>query len=139
MIIISGKPIAKKRPRFARRGKFVQTYNDQQTEEGKFFLQAKMQWKEKPLSGPISIKMTFFIPRPKFHFGTGKNAGKLKKSAPEYPNKKPDLDNYEKFACDCLNGLCWHDDSQIVDSMTRKRYVKRCPRTEIEISQKEWG
>jgi Holliday junction resolvase RusA-like endonuclease len=32
LITIPGKPIAKKRPRFARRGKFVTTYNDQQTE-----------------------------------------------------------------------------------------------------------
>ena len=133
IIIIPGKPIAKKRPQFARRGKYVQTYNSQQTEEGKFFLQAKMQWKGEPLTGPVSIRMTFFVQRPKSHFGTGKNSGKLKPSAPEFPEKKPDLDNYEKFASDCLNGICWKDDSQIVDSMTRKRYTATNPRTEIEI------
>jgi phage terminase large subunit GpA-like protein len=35
-ITIPGPPIAKKRPKFARRGKFVTTYNPQDSEEGRW-------------------------------------------------------------------------------------------------------
>jgi Holliday junction resolvase RusA-like endonuclease len=138
LITIPGKPIAKNRPRFARRGKFVQTYSDQETEAGKFYLQARMQCKSEPLECPLMVRMSFFLPRPKSHYGTGRNAGKLKSSAPPYPDKKPDVDNYEKFAADCLNGLAWKDDSQVVDCHSKKRYSEN-PRTVIEIKpMEEW-
>ena len=136
-IIIIGKPIAKKRPRFARRGKFTVTYSDQETEEGKFYLDAKSQAKER-LEGPLCVNMAFFLPRPKGHYGTGKNSGVLKASAPIYPVSKPDRDNLEKFASDCLNGLAWRDDSQIVDGRCRKLYEDHIgPRTEITIEAME--
>ena len=62
IIIIPGKPIAKKRPRFARRGKFVKTYSAQETEEGRTFLEIKSQWKQKPLDCPVIVEMTFLFP-----------------------------------------------------------------------------
>jgi Holliday junction resolvase RusA-like endonuclease len=130
-IVIEGAPIAKKRPRFARRGQFVQTYNDQETEEGKWLLLAKGQVKDL-FQGPLKVKMLFAMPRPKGHFGTGKNAAKLKPSAPQQHTKKPDLDNLVKFAKDCLNGVAWRDDSQVFELEARKIYGDR-PRTEIII------
>lgn len=36
--------------------------------------------------------------------------------------KKPDIDNIAKAALDALNGLAWHDDSQVVSLLVRKRY-----------------
>ena len=35
-----------------------------------------------PFTGPLKLEVTFFFPRPKGHFGTGKNAGILKATAP---------------------------------------------------------
>jgi len=133
-IKIPGEPIAKKRPRFARRGKFVTTYNDQQTEEGKFIQQALFQiGKKEPLREPILIDMDFYKSRPKSHYGTGRNAGKIKKSSPRWPITKPDIDNYIKFVLDCLNGVAWTDDSLVVLTKAGKFYSEK-PRTEISIS-----
>jgi Holliday junction resolvase RusA-like endonuclease len=121
-IIVSGKPIAKKRPRFVRKGNFVSTYNDQLTEEGRFILDVKQQYNLPLIDGPISINLTFVMPRPKAHFGTGRNAGGLKTSAPKYHTKKPDIDNLVKFVFDCLNGIVWVDDAQIITLFARKIY-----------------
>jgi len=119
-IEIPGNPISKNRPRFARRGRFVKTYSDQTTESGLFFLSAMEQVGEK-LFGPLFVQFRFEIARPKSHYGTGKNSGKLKPSAPQWPHgQKQDFDNLEKFACDCLNGLAWEDDRQIVEAHTKK-------------------
>jgi hypothetical protein len=46
---IPGIPIAKKRPRFMRRGKFVQTYNCQESEEGRFMWQMKSRYPHAPI------------------------------------------------------------------------------------------
>jgi Holliday junction resolvase RusA-like endonuclease len=135
-IIVKGKPIAKKRPRFARRGKFVTTYNDQETEEGKFLLEAKSQVKIMfDSSEAITIHCRFAMPRPKNHFGTGKNAETLKKNVPYLHTKKPDLDNLIKFVLDCLNGVAWKDDSQIWSIEAYKYYAMK-PQTYIEIEGK---
>ena len=131
-IVIHGKPIAKKRPRFARRGKFVQTYSDQETEEGLAYLEAKQQINIPPMEGPLKLTAIFYMPRPKSHYGTGRNADKLKPSASRYPTVKPDLDNLLKFYCDVLNGLAWNDDSQVVIKIGEKRYSGNSEgRTEI--------
>ena len=131
-IVIHGKPIAKKRPRFARRGKYVATINDQETEEGKFFLEARHKYDGNPLQGALSLSVSFRMPRPKAHYGTGKNSSKLKLSAPRHHTKKPDLDNLVKFVKDCLNNLAWEDDCQVVRLEAEKVYDDT-PKTIIQI------
>lgn len=131
-IIIPGNPIAKKRPRFARRGKFMAAINDQQTEEGKFLLLAREQINEQ-LSGPLVVSCKFVMSRPKGHYGAGRNSGILKPSAPQHHVGKPDMDNLIKFAWDCLNGAAWGDDAQIVSMLAWKRYGEN-PRTEVTIT-----
>lgn len=133
-LIIPGKPVAKKRPRFARQGNFVRTYNDQETEEGKFLLLARDQIPE-PITGhPVEVAMVFHMPRPRSHFGTGKNQGKLKPSAPKHHTIKPDIDNLIKFPLDVLNGVAWTDDKQIITVTGCKVYSDK-PRTEIMIHE----
>ena len=119
---IQGAPIAKKRPRFYSRktksGKnFVGTYNAQGTEEGKFIQQVLVSLPGgfKPYQGAIAISLIYFIGRPKAHYGTGRNKDVLKASAPKYPTKIPDIDNYEKFVFDCLNEIVYQDDKQIIN------------------------
>ena len=135
-ITIPGKPIAKRRPRFARHGKFVRTYNDQETEEGRFLFEAKQQIDKPPMEGPLAVSCRFFMPRPKSHYGTGRNAGKLKASAPDHHIIKPDIDNLKKFVLDCLNGVAWKDDCQVIKASLMKGFSEN-PRTEIEISRIE--
>ncbi|WP_289020384.1 RusA family crossover junction endodeoxyribonuclease [Desulfobacter postgatei] len=137
-ITIPGKPIAKMRPRFAKRGKFMQAYNAQETEEGKFIAQVLHQIGTgyKPIGGPVHVDFRFFMPRPKGHYGTGKNAGKIKQSAPKWHTKKPDIDNLEKFVLDCLNEIVFNDDAQIISTTAGKEYAET-PKTVIKIASLE--
>lgn len=123
-IVIKGNPIAKKRPRFVRRGKFVGTYNSQETEEGRWLWEAMRQLPKEPMVGPVKMVCEFVFLRPKSHFGTGRNAGKLKPSAARYHIQTPDKDNCEKFAMDCLNKHAYNDDCQVVYSTTSKRWAE---------------
>ena len=119
MIIIPGKPIAKKRPRFARRGKFVVTYSDQETEEGKVLFHIQQQWKEAPITGPITLKLFFAMPVP----DSTSNKKKVAMIQDEIHHvKKPDLDNLIKFVKDCGNEIIWKDDSQIIELSAKKFY-----------------
>ena len=130
-IIIPGNPIAKKRPRFTRRGKFVTTYNCQETEESRWLYEAQKQIKDQKLEGAIGIEFKFFFQRPNSHYGTGKNKGKIKANAPILHTKKPDIDNCIKFCLDCLNSV-WRDDSAVWCLRAEKTYDDN-PRTEINI------
>lgn len=40
------------------------------------------------------------------------------------PTKKPDADNIAKVICDALNGVAYHDDSQVVRLIVKKTYTK---------------
>lgn len=125
-ITIPGKPIAKKRPRFYRKGKFVGTYNAQQTEEGRWLLEAQKQVDKKIVGKPIHVEMFFVMPIPK---GTSKKKHKGMIGKPHI--KKPDIDNLIKFALDCMNGLCWHDDSMVALLCATKIYG-HTPQTYIQ-------
>lgn len=49
------------------------------------------------------------------------------------PTKKPDLDNVAKVVCDALNGIAYHDDTQICRLALYKHYGET-PRVEVEIA-----
>jgi Holliday junction resolvase RusA-like endonuclease len=134
-ILIPGKPIAQNRPRFARRGKFVTTYSDQETEAGRFFLLAREQINRK-MPGAVKLSAVFRFKRPKSHYGTGKNSTTIKQGSPIFHTKKPDTDNLIKFILDCLNSLAWDDDCQIVEIRAIKAYAE-VEETEILISEVE--
>ena len=123
IFILFGKPIPKKRPRFTKRGNFVQTYNCQKKDEDNFRRHLKFQFKSDPLSCPLIINFEFVFARPKNHYGTGKNSGKLKATSPEFHAVKPDKDNLEKFALDCMEGVVFNNDSQVFSGATMKRYA----------------
>ena len=130
-IIISGKPIAKKRPRFARRGKFVTTYSDQETEEGKVLWEIRQQRPEKPIETPISIYLWFGMPIPK---STPKKQIKAILAGNRQHTKKPDIDNLIKFYLDVMNSEVFIDDKQIYYLSAIKEYDEK-PRTEIRINE----
>jgi len=66
------------------------------------------------LTGALRLECEFLILRPKGHYGTGRNSGQLKPSAPLYPIVKPDLTKMIRAAEDALTGIIWRDDSQVV-------------------------
>lgn len=130
-LTIPGIPIAKKRPRFARRGKFVVTYNDQGTEEGRFLFEAQRQWRREPLKEPLIVECSFFMPIPK---GTSKKKILAMLAGTEKHTKKPDASNLIKFIEDCLNGFVWKDDSQIF-RIVGEKFFSESPRTLIQIKE----
>lgn len=88
-----------------------------------------------PQGVACTLSARFHLARPEDHWGTGRNAGQLRPSAPPDPIGRPDIDNYVKLVADALNGHWWHDDSQIVClAGVHKLYVApgEQPRTVID-------
>lgn len=74
--------------------------------------------------GPVSVTVTFYLPRPKGHYGTGRNAHLLKPSAPDYPTTKPDGDKLVRSLFDALGEAgVWKDDAQVVNHEACKAYA----------------
>jgi Holliday junction resolvase RusA-like endonuclease len=84
-----------------------------------------------PLVGPLFLDVTFCFPRPKSHFGTGKNADVLKDNAPIYHVAKPDCDKLVRAIGDSLTGIVYRDDSQLAAVIAKKLYGS--PRAVIKI------
>ncbi len=76
----------------------------------------------KPLTGPLSIACAFVMPRPKGHFGSGRNAGAVRATAPKLPTVKPDATKLFRSTEDALSGILWVDDAQIVKQVVGKEY-----------------
>ena len=130
-IEVKGKPIAKARPRFARVGKFVRTYDPQETEEGRFLFEVQKQWARPPIEGPLKVRCSFEMPIPK---GTSKKKTWAMIKEEIKHTKKPDISNLIKFVEDCLNGVVWRDDSQIVYLAGGKFYSEE-PKTIIMVEE----
>lgn len=75
-------------------------------------------------AGPVRVFIEFTLDRPKSHYGTGRNAGRVKDSAPAYPAVKPDIDKLTRAVLDALTEAgMWMDDAQVVDLQVTKRYT----------------
>lgn len=68
------------------------------------------------LDEPLLSEMVFSFTRPAGHFGTGRNAGVLKPSAPERPAGTPDLSKLARSTEDALTTAgIYRDDARIVE------------------------
>ncbi len=85
-----------------------------------------------PLDGPVKVRAEFYFPRPKSHYGTGKNAVHVKDAAPDFHSVKPDGDKLARAIGDALTGIVFRDDSQIAVWRIVKRYGEPA-RCELEI------
>jgi Holliday junction resolvase RusA-like endonuclease len=77
---------------------------------------------ETPFVCAIKVEFTFLIPRPKSHFGTGKNSKLLKPLAPSDPIGKPDVLKLARAVEDAMTGIIYADDSQIIIEDLQKGY-----------------
>jgi len=75
------------------------------------------------LIGPVALMVQFLFPRPSGQLGSGRNAGKVKPSAPMAPAGRPDLDKLIRSVCDALKGIAWADDSQVCSLWAKKDYA----------------
>ncbi len=80
---------------------------------------------ESPPTGAIAATIFFYLPRPKGHYRTGKNAGRLRPSAPCHHFKRPDVDKLGRAILDALTGVCWADDAQLTVVTLGKYYTNR--------------
>jgi Holliday junction resolvase RusA-like endonuclease len=79
------------------------------------------------LDGPLAVRMTFYVPRPKGHYSRrdaigGFVTGALVPSAPAYPTTRPDVLKLARAVEDACTGIVWRDDAQIVSEWLQKRY-----------------
>jgi Holliday junction resolvase RusA-like endonuclease len=78
-----------------------------------------------PFAGPVDLTVTFFVRRPKGHYGTGRNANVLKPSAPAFPTTRPDTTKLVRAVEDAMSDAAvWGDDAQVVDQHAFKRYCE---------------
>ena len=77
----------------------------------------------------FTVNIVFYMPIPK---SWTKHQKFMAVMGVETPNKKPDLDNLEKFVLDCANGILFHDDAMVICLSSEKIYSKN-PRTEMEV------
>ena len=125
-IELCGKPQSKLRPRFSKRG----TYDPQYKEKKATQLLLRNAWPSSPLTNEINLDLSFFLPCPKSW------SKKKKKSVNSiFHLVKPDIDNLLKFYLDCMNGIVYADDKQIVSLSSKKMYCLDDPRTVIVIKQ----
>ena len=86
-----------------------------------------------PIGGPVRLEVAFVFARPRSHFGTGRNAGRLKASAPHYAAKVPDVDKLVRAVGDALSGIVLVDDSRIVELVASKHYGS--PAAHVTVSE----
>ena len=75
------------------------------------------------LTGPLIVRLVFNMPRPRSHYGSGKNAEAVKKSAPVRPAGKPDVDKLARLVLDACTSVLWRDDCQVVDLRASKQWT----------------
>lgn len=130
-------PKAKARPRFTRRGKFVQTYTPKTTLDyekriaEEYLLQGGTVF-EYPY---LEMSIIAYFPIPK----STKKSEKLllETECVPYPHK-PDVDNLCKSIADALNQVAYLDDKQLVFLKMRKYYGK-VPRVIVKIREVDIG
>lgn len=137
---VRGCPKGQPRAKAARIGGFIKMYTPNTANDFKAAVQAgaiEAGLMNKLLEGPIALELVFRLPRPKGHFGTGKNASRLKETAPHWHTSKPDLDNIEKALKDALSDIrVWRDDCQVCKVSKTKVYVHglEAPLSDVVIS-----
>jgi Holliday junction resolvase RusA-like endonuclease len=120
--VIPGQPVAKGRPKFARRGAHVVAYTPEKTASYenlvKMAATACMCGRE-PSGKPIALSVSINLQIPA---NWSKKRRALAEAGTIYATKKPDADNVLKGIEDGCNGIVWRDDAQVVRVMLEKRY-----------------
>jgi Holliday junction resolvase RusA-like endonuclease len=87
------------------------------------------------LTGPLFMRIIFWIARPKGHYGSGKNAGVVKNSSPLYPATKPDTTKLIRSTEDALTKILWKDDTQVIMQVAIKKYTTDKPGADILVEE----
>lgn len=136
---IPGEPQGQGRPRFARRGKHVQTYDPEKSVNYKAFVgliaadAVKAQGWQYQEKEPVCVTIYAYMSVPE---SKGKKFRCCALEKEIVPTKKPDIDNIYKAVTDAMSGIVYSDDKQVVAARIAKLYGEQ-PRVEVEVSP--WG
>ncbi len=89
-------------------------------------IRAKAAHQGPPLKEPLFVALLFLMPRP------GRLIWKNKPMPRVWHTGRPDVDNLVK-AMDCLTGVIWEDDAQIVSLLARKMYASGDESSKVEV------
>ena len=142
---------------------FVQTYVPNKADAWKRTVRYHfLPWMEEqqPIEGPVRVDIEFILPRPKSHFGTGRNAATIKPSSPTRHHVAPDKDNFEKAVLDALSATptvtrkklppkhandpvynftgIWRNDGQVCSGLVEKRYHRHMEEPGAIIAVSRW-
>lgn len=109
-------PIGSPRPRFCKRGNFVQTYMPATYTAHKAFIQKQMP--KAMLESDLIVTIEFLFNPPQ----SWSNKKRLEMIG-QYKRTKPDIDNLIKTVLDAANNHLWKDDNQIVEVRSFKKYA----------------
>ena len=87
------------------------------------------------MESAIVLVVAVYLPRPKGHFGSGRNAATVRTSAPPWHMQKPDMTKLVRACEDALTGVVWRDDCQIVRQITSKDWGEPA---RVEIGVGRW-
>ena len=120
---IPGEPVAKGRPRAASIGGKARLYTPKKTEKYENLVRlACGDVVSSPVSVACHVRAVAILPVPQ-SWSKKRAASAIR--GDELPTKRPDLDNYLKAILDGMNGVAFHDDSQVVEISARKQYGVR--------------
>ena len=134
---VIGKIQPKQRPRFVRRGAYIQTYTPEATLKYQKLVADSylMEYGNiKPLTGALIVEIGAFFNVPKSY------SKKRRRELYGKPNVQHngDIDNVAKSILDGLNGVAWDDDTIVYDLHITKWYVlndEDPERVEVKICQ----
>jgi Holliday junction resolvase RusA-like endonuclease len=75
-----------------------------------------------PLDEPVFVQLTIFVQRPLSHYGTGRNADRLKRGVPDIPKTGLDTDKVLRACNDAAKNAGWF----VNDSRVAECHVRRC-------------
>lgn len=120
--VVPGVPVGKGRPRFAKRGSFVQTYTPEKTASYENLVKVLAMQAMKgtqPLPYPVRVAIDVAI-CPPVSWSKKKRAQALSQLI--HPTGRPDIDNVAKGILDAMNGVAYLDDKQVISLTVRKFY-----------------
>ena len=115
-------PVAKGRPRYAKRGNFVSTYTPTKTRVYEEIIKdhaVLAMGSSEPLESPVRVNLEFGMPIPK---STPKKLLENHLNGSVKHTKKPDVDNLAKAILDAMNEVVYLDDNQITRLTIEKKY-----------------
>jgi Holliday junction resolvase RusA-like endonuclease len=121
---IPGQPVAKGRPKFARRGAHVVAYTPAKTASYENLVKlaaTTAMCGVQPTARPVALSVTLNLQVPA-SWSKKRRAAAVAGSI--CATKKPDADNVLKGIKDGCNGIVWGDDAQVVRITLDKRYAE---------------